>query len=80
MLFNKYVHEYVWKSNSTSNIKNENILSTLSLSDVKLNLGDGPFSSDVGIVSLHPSKGTHWVADMKISFWIIWLFSSLKGI
>ena len=24
-------------------------------------LRDGPFSSDIGIVNLHPSKGTHWV-------------------
>ena len=24
-------------------------------------LRDGLFSSDVGIVNLHPSKGTHWV-------------------
>ena len=22
---------------------------------------DGPFSSDIGIVSLHPTNGTHWV-------------------
>ena len=24
-------------------------------------LRDGPFSSDVGVVNLHPSRGTHWV-------------------
>ena len=25
-------------------------------------LRDGPFSSDIGIVNIHPSKGTHWVS------------------
>ena len=24
-------------------------------------LRDGPFESDIGIVNLHPTKGTHWV-------------------
>ena len=31
------------------------------MDDVGIYLRDGPFSSDIGIVSLHPSKGTHWV-------------------
>ena len=29
--------------------------------DVGINLRDGSFSSDIGIVNLHPSKGSHWV-------------------
>ena len=30
---------------------------------MKIHLKDGPFSSDIRIVKLHPSKGTHWVAN-----------------
>ena len=37
------------------------ILSSLYLNDVGNYLGDGPISSDIGIVILQPSKGTHWV-------------------
>ena len=28
-------------------------------------LRDEPFSSDIGIVNLHPSKGTHWVCYIE---------------
>ena len=38
------------------------VRSSLPLSDVGIYLTDGQFSNDKGIVSLHPSKGTHWVA------------------
>ena len=31
------------------------------LSDIVIYLGGGAFSSDVGIVNLHPTEGTHWV-------------------
>ena len=41
--------------------KNTTSLSYLSLDDVGIYLRDGPFSSGIGIVILHPSKGTHWV-------------------
>ena len=30
-------------------------------SNVGFYLRDGPFSTDIGVVNLHPSKGTHWV-------------------
>ena len=33
----------------------------MSLNDVGIYLRDGPFESEIGIVNLHPSKGTHWV-------------------
>ena len=36
------------------------VLSSLGLNDVGMYLRDGPFKSDIGIVKLHPSKGTHW--------------------
>ena len=34
----------------------------MSLNDVRIYLRDGSFSSDIGTVSLRPTKGTHWVA------------------
>ena len=44
---------------ATSIVKNYQVLTSLSLSDVGIYLRDGPFESDIGIVNLHPSKGTH---------------------
>ena len=61
MTFNDFVHIYNLKNKATSNIKIQQILSSLSLNDVGIYLRDGPFESDIGIVNLHPSKGTHWV-------------------
>ena len=34
----------------------------MSLNDIGIYLRDGAFKFDIGIVKLHPSKGTHWVA------------------
>ena len=48
------------KNKATSNIKIQQVLSSLSLNDVGIYLRDGPFESDIGVVNLHPSKGTHW--------------------
>ena len=62
MLFNDFVHKYKLKKKATSIIKVYQIFSSLPLSDVGNYLGDGLFSKDLGIVNLHPSKGTHWVA------------------
>ena len=47
------------KNKVTSNIKIQLVLSSLSLNDVGIYLREGPFSSDIGIVNLHSSKGTH---------------------
>ena len=59
--FNEFIKKFNLKNKATSNIKIQNILSSLSLNDVGIYLRDGPFKSDIGIVNLHPSKGTHWV-------------------
>ena len=61
MLFNDFVKKFNLKNKATSNIKRQQVLSSLSLNEVGIYLRDGPFSSDVGIVNLHPSEGTHWV-------------------
>ena len=59
--FNDFVHKYNLKNKATSNIKLHQVLSSLSLKDVGIYLRDGPFSTDIGLVNLHPTKGTHWV-------------------
>ena len=59
MSFNDFVHKYKLKNKATSNIKLQEILSSLSLNAVGINLRDGPFESDKVVVNLHP--GIHWV-------------------
>ena len=61
MSFNDFVHKYNLKNTATSNITIQQILSFLSLNDVGIFLRDGPFEFDIGVVNLHPPKGTHWV-------------------
>ena len=61
MSFNDFIKKFNLKNKATSNIKRKQVLSSLSLNDVGIYLRDGSFSSDIGIVNLHPSKGTHWV-------------------
>ena len=61
LTFNDFVLKHKLKNKATSNIKIQQILSCSGLSDVRIYLRDGSFSTDVGIVNLHPSKGTHWV-------------------
>ena len=61
MTFNDFIKKHNLKNKATSNIKIQQVLSSLSLNDVGIYLRDGPFKSDIGTVNLHPSKGTHWV-------------------
>ena len=61
MTFNEFIKEYKIKNKATSSSKIQKVLSSLSLDDAGFYLRDGPFSSDIGIVNLHPSKGTLWV-------------------
>ena len=61
MSFNDFIKKYNLKNKATSNIKIQQVLSFLSLNDVGIYLRDEPFSSDIRIVLLHTSKGTHWV-------------------
>ena len=49
-------------------MKIQQVLSSLSLIDVGIYLRDGPFSSNIGIVILHPSKGTHWVGCLNENY------------
>ena len=42
-------------------MKTQHVLSSIGLDNLDIYLRDGPISSYIGIVNLHPSKGTHWV-------------------
>ena len=68
MTFNDFVRKHNLRNKATSNIKIQNILSSLSLNDVGIYLRDGPFLGDIGIVNLHPSKGTHWVTYINENY------------
>ena len=50
------------------NIKRQQVLSYIGLDGVGIYLRDGVFKSDIGIVNLHPSKGTHWVYYVNENF------------
>ena len=68
MTFNDFIKKYKLKNEATSNIKIQQVLSSLSLNDVGIYLRDGPFESDIGIVNLHPSKGKHWVTYINENY------------
>ena len=68
MTFNEFIKKYTLKNKATSNIKIQQVLPSLSLNDVGIYLRGGPFKSDIGIVNLHPSKGTHSVSYLNESF------------
>ena len=68
MSFNDFVKKFDLKNKATSNIKIQQILSCLGLSDIGIYLRDGLFSTDVGIVNLHPLKGTHWVCYINENY------------
>ena len=59
--FNEFIKKYKLKDKATSNIKIQQVLDSMRLNNVGIYLRDESFSSDIGIVNLHPSKGTHWV-------------------
>ena len=56
-----FFQKYNLKSRATSNIKIQQVLDFTGLHNVGIYLRDGQFSSDIGTVSLHWSKGTHWI-------------------
>ena len=68
MTFNDFIKKYKLKNKATPNIKIHQVLSSLSLDDVGIYLRDGPFESDIGIVNLHPSKGTHWICYINENY------------
>ena len=67
--FNDFVYKHKLKNKATSNIKIYEVLKSIGLhTKVGIFLRDGSFSSDIGIVNLHPSKGTHWVCYINENY------------
>ena len=70
MLFNDFIDNYNIKNKTTSNEKIQQVFSSIGLDNVGICLRDGPFSSDIGIGYLHPSKGTNWVAYNNENYFV----------
>ena len=68
MTFNDFVRKHYLKNKATSNIKIKQVLHSIGLNNIGVYLRDGPFESYIGIVNLHPSKGTHWVCYIKENY------------
>ena len=68
MTFNDFIKKYKLKNKATSNMKVQQVFSSLSLKDVGIYLRDGPFESDIGIVNFYPSKGTHWICNINENY------------
>ena len=69
MSFIDFVHKHNLKNKATSNLNLNEVLEKMGL-DPKMGsyLRDGPFSTYIGIVDLHPSKGTHWVCYINENY------------
>ena len=68
LTFNEFIKKFNLKNSTTSNIKVQQVLLSLSLNDVGIYLRDGAFESDIGTVNLHPSKGSHWVCYINENY------------
>ena len=68
MAFNDYIKKDILKNKATSNIKIQQIVPSIGLDNVDIYLRDGPFSSDIGNVSLHPSRKNHWIIYINENF------------
>ena len=79
MSFNYFVHKYKLKNQATLNIKIQQVHSSSELDNVDIYLRNGPFSSNVGIVNLHESRGSHWVAFVNEIFLLFMVVLLLKN-
>ena len=61
MTFNEFIKKHNLRNKATSNIKTQQVLDFMRLNGVGIYLRDGPFKSDIGVVNLHPYRGSHWV-------------------
>ena len=69
LTFNDFVLKHNLKNKATSNIKIYEVLKNIGLdTKVEIYLRDGSFSTDIGIVNLHPSNGTHWVCYINENY------------
>ena len=68
MTFNEFIKKHNLKNKATSNIKIQKVLDSMRLNNVGIYLRDGLFSSDIGIVNLHPAKETQWVCYINENY------------
>ena len=59
--FKEFVEKYGLKNEATSNVKIKEILDILKLNSTGIYMKEAKFTTDSGIINLHPTKGTHWV-------------------
>ena len=63
--FNEFVEKYGLENEATSNVKIKEILDILKSNSTgrscAIYMRDDKFTTDSGIVNLHPTKRTHWV-------------------
>ena len=67
-MFNDFIKKYKLKNKATSNIKIQKVLDSMRLNNVGIYVRDGSFSSNIGIVNLHQSRGTHWVCYINENY------------
>ena len=68
MKYKDFIKKFKLKNKATSNVKIQRVLSSLSLNDVGIYLRDGLFESVIWNVTLHPSKGTHWICYINENY------------
>ena len=68
MTFNDFIKKHNLRNKATSIIKIQQVLNSFGLNNVGIYSRDGPFSSDIGILNSHPSKGTHWVTYINENY------------
>ena len=79
MTFNDFIEKYKLKDKATSNFKLYEVLKNIGLdSKVGIFLRDGVFSSGIGIVNLHPSKGSHRVLYINENYFDSYVCVPLK--
>ena len=65
MTFNVFIKKYNLRNKVTSNIKFQQVLNSIGLNNAGIYFRDGPFSSDIGIVSFNPS---HWICYINENY------------
>ena len=59
--FKDFVEKYGLKDESTSNVKINEILKLKNTTECGIYMRDDHFTTPLGLVNLHPTKGTQWV-------------------
>ena len=66
--FNDFIKKHNLINKATSNIKLQQVLNSIGLNNVNIYLRDGSYSSDIGIINLHPTRGSHWVSYINENY------------